>query len=412
MNFRWLVLIAVYFVGWRLASAQTWTWNTVPTSQLVSNAQGVTAICRGQADEIWLGTDAGLVLYSNQQFNVVSNLAGKFVRCLLWDSLNTTLWVGTDGAGLFSNSGNVWTQVFPESQVGSSETRIQSLVLHQGNLWVGGAEKGLFKWDAGSWQQFNALTTAGQLPFSSVNALVSAASGLWVATQTNGLYRLFDQGGFTYLTVDSGLPANHVQSLHYDESYVWIGHSGTQSNNHLARYHVGQKSIEVFEPASGFPAFRQVYAFAEDSSGRLWIGSHMSDFPLAYFDGQSFTGIPEFNSGFIPSPVKSLMVDAEQSVWVGHFGGISVNTLLPTFIEPSDVPNPLRPYPNPFSDQIQLPNQSSSTAWELLNLQGELLGRGQGKRISGAGLARGIYVLRYLDESGKPVSALIYRTND
>jgi len=395
-----------------MAVAQTWSWSTVSSNQIVVNAQGVTSICHGNTDTMWIGTDAGLAMYSNQQFTVVPSLAGRFVRCLLWDSLNSTLWVGTDGAGLFSNSGNVWTQVFPESQVGSSETRIQSLALHQGNLWVGGAEKGLFKWDAGSWQQFNALTTAGQLPFSSVNALVSSSSGLWVATQTNGLYRMFDQGGYTYLTVDSGLPANHVQSLYNDEPYVWIGHSGTQSNNHLARYHVGQKSIEVFEPASGFPAFRQVYAFAKDSLGQIWIGSHLSDFPLAYYNGQGFVGIPEFSTGFLASPVKALMLDFQQSIWVGHFGGLSVNSLLPTSVNESGLETERLPYPNPFGSLLTIPGLPEHGFWELISMSGEKVASGHGKELSGRALKPGMYLLRYDAGSGKVKTTLTYRTND
>jgi len=412
MNSRLIALIALFFVFGNSAFAQTWSWNTVPSSQLISNAQGVTAVCNGQAGDVWLGTDAGLVLYANQQFSVVPVLAGKFVRCLLYDSLNAVLWVGTDGSGLYTKVGTVWTQLFPQTQVSGIEARIQSLALHQGGLWVGGAEKGLFKWDGASWQQFNAITTGGQLPFSSVNALLTDAAGLWVATQTHGLYYLRNQGGFTYLSVDSGLPANHVQSLFKQGPFVWIGHSGTQSNNHLARYDTQQQTIQVFGPSTGYPAFRQVYAFAEDSAGRLWIGSHLSDFPLAYFDGQSFFGIPEFNAGFISSPVKSVWIDEEQSVWVGHFGGISVNTLLPTSIEEPGGSAMVLPYPNPFTAFLHLPIQTESTYWDLLNLQGEIVAQGYGKRISGQQLKTGFYLLRYQNESGNRVSVLTYRKND
>ena len=103
----------------------------MPANQIALNAQGVTSLCRAQSEEICIGTDAGLVLYSNQQFAVVPSLAGQYIRCMLWDSLNATLLVGTDGGGLFSKAGNVWTQVFPQSQVGPPESRIQSLALHQ-----------------------------------------------------------------------------------------------------------------------------------------------------------------------------------------------------------------------------------------------------------------------------------------
>lgn len=394
------------------ALAQSWSWSTVPANQIALNAQGVTSLCRAQSEEIWIGTDAGLVLYSNQQFAVVPSLAGQYIRCMLWDSLNATLWVGTDGGGLYSNTGNVWTQVFPQSQVGPSESRIQSLALHQGSLWVGGAEKGLFKRDGSSWQQFNALTTAGQLPFSSVNALLSSGSGLWVATQTNGLYRLLDQGGFTYLSVDSDLPANHVQSLHWQDPYVWIGHSGTQSNNHLSRYHTQQKTIDIFAPATGYPAFRQVYAFAEDSAGRIWIGSHLSDFPLAYFDGQGFIGISEFASGFIASPIKALLLDSLQSVWVGHFGGLSVNTLLPTSIHEPDLNSNLLPYPNPFVEVLHIPVESEQGFWELINMRGETVAKGLGNTISGSQLESGVYLLKYGGSKGKVKTALTFRKND
>ena len=412
MNLTGISFLVFLFLSWVTAVAQTWTWNTVSSSQMIENAQGVTSICSAGEGRVWIGTDAGLVLYSNQQFSPISNLSGQFIRCLLWDSLNATLWVGTDGGGLFSNNGNAWAQVFPQSQIGNPESRIQSLALHQGSLWVGGAEKGLFKWDGASWQQFNSLTTAGQLPFSAVNALLSANSGLWVATQTHGLYQLLDQGGFTYLSVDSGLPSNQVQSLYSKGPYMWIGHSGTQSNTHLSRYHTQQKTTEVFGPETGFPALRQVYAFAEDSAGRMWIGSHMSDFPLAYFDGQNFTGIPEFTSGFLSTPIASLMRDSGQSMWVGHFGGVSVNTLLPTSIIPAQDASMLLPYPNPFGEVLHIPGQTTDGLWELIGVHGETIAVGRGNVLSGAGIKPGLYLLRYAAEADATKTALILRKND
>jgi len=412
MQFKGIGYIILLSLAGNASLAQTWNWNTIPSNQLMGNAQGVTAFCRANSDTMWIGTDAGLAFFSNSQFTIVPNLAGQFVRCLLWDSLQSTLWVGTDGGGLFSNNGNAWTQIFPQSQIGTSEARIQSLALHQGNLWVGGAEKGLFKWDGGSWQQFNTLSTSGQLPFSNINALASSTTGLWVATQTNGLYHLFDQGGFTYLTVDSGLPANHVQTLFYSNPFVWIGHSGTQGNNHLSRYNEAQKSIEVFEPDNGFPAFRQVYAFCQDSVGRIWIGSHLSDFPLAYFNGQSFSGIPEFTSGFIASPVRALTLDFQQSIWVGHFGGLSLNSPLQTSIPKASSTSNLLPYPNPFSSILHIPGQSDHGFWELFNMSGDKIASGNGKVFSGSDLKVGIYLLKYVDCDGNLKSALTYKRNN
>ena len=392
--------------------AQVWTWNTIAPVQMGNSAQGVTALAKGNGSDIWIGTDAGLVLFSDGQLSALPIFNSTFIRTLLWDSISSSLLVGTDGAGLYIQSGNTWTQLFPQAQNGLPETRIQSVSIHQGNVWVGGAEKGLFKYENGGWQQFNALTTSGQLPFSSVTSLLSAQNGLWVGTQAHGLYFLFNQGGFTNLTVDSGLPVAHVQSIFHQDPYVWLGFSGTQGDHHLARYHTQQKAMQVFGPSTGYPVFRQVYAFQRDSLNHIWIGSHGGDLPLAYFDGQTFTGIPEFSSGFLSSPVKALLHQGGQKIWVGHFGGLSVNSLLPTSIQPSSADSDLMPFPNPFSKKLNIPEASSSTSWELIPLSGGYIQRGLGSTISGNSLAPGVYILRWKGKEGKVQQSFVLRKND
>lgn len=405
-----LLFIWVCLMGNGLA--QVWTWSTLAPEQMGNAGQGVTALAKGNGTDIWIGTDAGLVLLSEGQLSALPAFNSTFIRTLLWDSLTSSLLVGTDGSGLYIQSGTTWTQLFPQAQNGLPETRIQSLSMHQGNLWVGGAEKGLFKYENGSWQQFNALTTAGQLPFASVTALQSDQSGLWVGTQAHGLYRLFNQGGFTNLTVDSGLPAAHVQSVFLQEPYVWMGFSGTQGEHHLARYHTQQKSIQVFGPSTGHPSFRQVYAFQKDSLNHIWIGSHGGDMPLAYFDGQVFSGIPEFSTGFLSSPVRALLHQGGQTMWVGHFGGLSVNSLLPTSVHPNPEDSDLLPFPNPFSKKLNIPEASSTTLWELISLNGQQVQRGMGNAISGQLIAPGGYVLRWQGEKAEVRQSFVLRKND
>src|SRR5690606_8601180 len=66
----------------------------------------------------------------------------------------------------------------------------------------------------------------------------------------------------------------------------------------------------------GLPASK-VYAVLQDSTGMLWIGTEAG---LANYDGIKVRAFGA-NDGMAANGARTLLLDREQNLWVGHLGG-------------------------------------------------------------------------------------------
>ena len=72
----------------------------------------------------------------------------------------------------------------------------------------------------------------------------------------------------------------------------------------------------------GLPASK-VYAVQQDSSGLVWVGTEAG---LGSYDGNAIVPYGT-DKGVAPSGARTLFLDPEQRLWVGHLGGgISLRT--------------------------------------------------------------------------------------
>jgi ligand-binding sensor domain-containing protein/signal transduction histidine kinase len=168
----------------------------VPANFTVS--ANISAIHQDRAGRIWLGTQAGLVLFSGDgptNFSVSDGLPAMDVHAVVDDAAGN-LWVGT-GSGL--------------------------ACLRDG--------------------KFTAYHKADGLPGEDISSLLADADGvLWVGTRGSGLAR-FAKNQWTNYTTAEGLAGNSIGYLVEDnETNLWIG-----SNSGLTR--VAKKSLNDF--ASG-----------------------------------------------------------------------------------------------------------------------------------------------------------------
>jgi hypothetical protein len=134
----------------------------------------------------------------------------------------STIFAGTDGAGMFvsTNNGNSWTQ----SNAGLGDLLTRSITVDRtGNVFVGTNTGGLFR-STNAGQSWNALTGLNN---SSVVSLCTHPNGnLYAGTSGGGVFRSTNNGA-TWTEINSGLTNLFVYALAVDSSrYIYAGTAG------------------------------------------------------------------------------------------------------------------------------------------------------------------------------------------
>lgn len=212
---------------------------------------------------VWVGTEAGLVKWSNGTFTTIGEAQGlprNQVRALLYDSKGT-LWVSVIPEGVFHSQGSQFVKVDP---TGPFTGGVYSLAEgHDGAIWGGAGNGRLWRWRDGTWRCFE---TKDGLPKTSFTALTTGSDGtLWMGTSDYGLYR--GQGETFSPASESELPRSSVHAVSTDrDGSVWVG---TNANG-LRR--LSRRMLHYWDTSADLgPAIPQ--AIAEAPSGTWWLGA-------------------------------------------------------------------------------------------------------------------------------------------
>lgn len=223
-----------------------------------------------------------------------------------------------------------------------------------GSLWMVTPE-GLRKWRSGQWlaQLWPGVDFQSHLE----GLLEDPAGDLWLATYSDGLFRLGRDATWEHFTVDASFPTRSVRCLFRDrEGNLWAGTDGSG----LLRIKPRLWKMVTRREGLGIDA---VHSVSQDAQGRIWfaggtklpywldrgvvavaIGSPLSDpmdgvfSVLAARDGAMWIGIYRgkvfrykdgaltaysAQEGMRAGSVRALLEDRQGAVWVGGFGGLS-----------------------------------------------------------------------------------------
>ena len=213
---------------------------------------------------VYQDRDGTLWVCSNQLFRmekgilkpyVILGLAGIKVRLLMRDK-GGALWIGTDGQGVFQQSGSAWVHYVVANGLGSNFPRAM-IETRDGSVWIG-TDSGVSHWTP------NGFKSCDTCPSVSVMALLEDHSGdVWMGT-FQGLQHL--QGNrFVSDVVTSAVGTGTVWALHEDRRGVlWIG-----TNRGLYRYQSG--NVFRFTTNNGLVS-DLIYSILENGDGDLWLG--------------------------------------------------------------------------------------------------------------------------------------------
>jgi ligand-binding sensor domain-containing protein/signal transduction histidine kinase len=214
-----------------------------------------------------LDADGTLWAASNQLVHLQGGRATPFrfpalgdvrVRNLL-RSRDGSLWIGTDGSGVYHLSSHGTKHFTTREGLANNFVRA-FLESRDGSLWIG-FDNGVSHLDHGVFHNF---TTQNGLAYNSIRALLQDRDGtIWIGTE-HGLSQ-YRNGAFVHDAMTAALHDEKIWALHQDaDGGMWIG---TRAHG-LYRYRNGQ--LSHFTTANGL-ASDSIYSILEDKQGHFWF---------------------------------------------------------------------------------------------------------------------------------------------
>lgn len=187
-------------------------------------------------------------------------LRGAKVRNLI-RGRNGSLWIGTDGSGLFHLAGNAVTR-YTTAQ-GLVNNFIRAMVeAHDGTMWIG-TDEGVSHLGNGRITDYGIKD--GLAYFSIRSMIEDRRGGMWIGTD-QGLSHMV-RGKFVTDAPVTAMRQEKVWAIHQDPNGgLWFG----TRNHGLYRYQDGR--LTHFGLQDGL-ASNAVYAILEDTAGHFWISS-------------------------------------------------------------------------------------------------------------------------------------------
>lgn len=241
----------------------------------------VWSIIEDSQKRIWAGTwGGGLFLLKGNEFVVQTNLipnANPITALKEWPV--GTLWIGTGRGLLRLREGRL--EDFA-SLGGAAAGDVRALETGQpGELWIGTQGSGLGHWENG---QIRTMTTANGLNGNFILSLYAETNGtLWIGTLDQGLGR-YRGGQFNALTTADGLPANTVYHIEDDllgnlwfNSPVGIYRISKSDLNRSANHESKSMTILTYGKAEGMTTLTGTGGFTPSGfrapDGKLWFST-------------------------------------------------------------------------------------------------------------------------------------------
>ncbi|MDP5201240.1 hybrid sensor histidine kinase/response regulator transcription factor [Flavobacterium sp. DG2-3] len=289
----------------------------------------VKCFLKDRHNDIWIGTNGGGVNFfqkTNTNFTNIREvvkpnfgLNTAFVNAVAREN-DGSVWVGTNGGGLnyldFKNNTNASYQI-EGYDFDKSVNMITALVNQDAQNLYCGTFNGLFKFNKSSKSfQFISLSRKDSKERERpITSLLMDNGDLWVGTNGNGLKKVMPDGTVEIYMADgssNSLSDNFITFIENRKDGLWIA---TQYG--LNYFDKKMKQVtRVFKTGSksGLSNNSLTVMFT-DSKGRFWVGAESGG--VTIFDekkGRFF----EINRsmGFTDETIKSILEDSEGNIWI------------------------------------------------------------------------------------------------
>jgi len=288
------------------ARASTVIQLAAPTP-LVSNT--ILSIFADDSKNLWIGTQVGMIRLSRTPVRVLSLPAAA-------DSDFGTVSLDSDGSLWAASNQLVHVQngrTVPYKLPAVRDARVRNLLRSRdGTLWVGTDGSGVFRISSKGTAHY---TTQQGLPNNFIRCFQEARDGsLWIGTD-EGVSHL-DSNGFHNLTVQNGLVYFSIRAILEDRNGdTWIGTE--HGLTHLVKGQV------VHDLVTETLKDEKVWALHQDADGGLWFGTRTHGL-FRYRDG-AMTHYTTAN-GLASNSIYSILEDGRSHLWLsGPLGVMLLN---------------------------------------------------------------------------------------
>ncbi|AXC16399.1 putative two-component system sensor kinase (plasmid) [Acidisarcina polymorpha] len=300
---------------------------------------------------LWIGTDRGLLSWSNGKLSAVGGPeVNQKINCLLPDT-GGHVWVGTDDGLAYWDGHNLIPRSFGNHEM----QHLQVLTImedREKNLWIGTA-RGLLRSNsvgaawvrAGPSSERVPVTTLlqdreGDIWFGSGSTLerlkntpivpvrlndstlgesfgpiyVGQNGRVWFADVRHGLYWM--EHGIAHSVLNDGMSKDEVYSIDGNGDDIWVG----RRNGGLTRLHIGPGSIEskTWTTVDGLSQ-NSVYTVRVSFDGTVWAGTLTGG--LNRFSKGLFAHVDE-KDGLPANDVSAIELGRQGQVWIGTSRGV------------------------------------------------------------------------------------------
>jgi tRNA A-37 threonylcarbamoyl transferase component Bud32/streptogramin lyase len=285
----------------------------------------ITTLFEDRDGAIWIGTfNVHLVRlnpYRLLQYDRDAGVAGNLVTDIV-ESKDGGLWVASyqDGLTRRDPTGN-WNRYGPAE--GFPASNVYALYEDRsGRLWVSTLfDRGVFVRRTDRFETFrpNDPKFSGVLCF-----FEDSQRNLWIGTDVDGVYRLASDGQLTSMTMEQGLAGRRVFSIAESaDGRLWFGcgqPSRLPEAGGVSVFDPSTEKMEIFIPDSSFKS-KWVTSVYVDRRQRLWFGTRYDGLIRVEDDStRSWTTA----DGLLANAVVSLAEDTSGRLWIGTIKGIQI----------------------------------------------------------------------------------------
>jgi len=411
-----IILVLIIFLVSMNAVSQEWHSYTSGEYDLPSN--NIYVIDIDDYGTMWVGTDMGMTAFDGTKWYSYSE-----ADCLASNIVNDfefmekiELWVATDNgvSAIGTESLDAVTMATPYRTDNTElvDNSVNAIAIDDHHTRWFGTDAGISIFTGYSW-----ITATYQKVILDNDVLaidLGPDSIAYCGTEGGGIARLkLDNmdvitGASTIERPWAPLPIDTVQAVHIGSDGVqWYGtpqglfrHEGIDS----------KQNWNIFTPSEGLP-HRNVQAIAEDSTGKIWIGT-MDGVTSVAKDLSSYENFSTAN-GLIDNDVRDIVVDSVGTVWFATAGGITRYVPNYTDIRELKVDNSrtfdlIQIYPNPFNMSTHIEftlQQAGDVELAIYNISGQLI-----CKIHDGYASQGIHIAKWngADETGSIITSGVY----
>jgi len=307
---------------------------------------------------------------------------------------NGSLWVATNGSGIFRLKDDVWTNFTMENSAISTNNFRYLVASNDGRIYAAGSE-GLNIFSNGTWVVLNEGNSSFEkddidaLEYNpTTNKVLVGDNGFFYSIQGTTIVKKVDlDSDFGWMT--------WVTSLYAFEDKVYIG---TETGLYLFENNQVKDMTSIFDD-------RNVSDITMDNEGNLWLGEVF--YGLHVYDGNTLHSIGSTDT--LPTQIFDMVTFGDNVLTVGNRGARLAASHFESPVAVDEVSlMKLKIYPTIVDQYLtietKIPNTNDMNS-VLYNSVGEIVSKGAfQKRINMENLPSGIYYLILQNQNGKMTS--------